>query len=310
MTTDDAPLTSTLLHGFRLRDAERHLGAYGVHVYAEGRGEVEHRFRSDDRVNLYSGSKTFTSLAVGIAADEGLLTLADPVAGFFPEVDRVAAGAEAVTIRDLLHMASGNTFTWFEPGQDQVRDRAAAFLASELVAGPGERFEYSNGCTYMLGRIVEKVSGQDLRDYLVPRIFDPLGIDNPQWLRCPLGYSLGASGLHLRTSEFARVGRLMLQGGAWDGEQLVPADYVAAMHSDVIATARRDVDPESALGYGYQVWLCSPDGAWRADGKYGQFSVVLPEQRAVVTITAHNELAANDLLRAAWEEILPLLSRG
>ena len=66
-------------------------------------------------------------------------------------------------------------------------------------------------------------------------------------------------------------------------------------------------DPESTGGYGYQVWRCTPDGAWRADGKYGQFSVVLPEQRAVVTVTAHNEVVANDILRAVWDTVLPRL---
>lgn len=303
-------LDPTVLHGFRLRTVERGLGTYGVHLFWEGRGSVEHRFRSDDRVNLYSASKTVTALAVGMAQSEGLVELEAPLLTYLGAGAPHADGLEQITVRHLLQMTSGSPFTWFSPGQDHVRDRAAAFLNTPLVAEPGRHFEYSNGSTYMLGRIVEAVSGQDLRDFLVPRLFDPLGVDNPQWLRCPLGHSLGATGLHLRTSELARIGRLLLQGGAWDGAQLVPADFVAAMHTDVVPTDRPDVDPEAAAGYGYQAWRCTTSGAWRADGKYGQFSVVLPQQRAVVTITAHHEGVAADLLRAVWEEILPRLDDG
>ncbi|QDB79246.1 serine hydrolase [Georgenia sp. 311] len=301
MPTSDA----ALLTGIRLRNAERNLGLYGVHLHREGHEPVEHRFRNDDLVNVYSGSKAFTAVAVGMAQAEGLLDLDDPVLGFFPGQEH-ADGVEAMTVRHLLQMTSGNTFTWWGPGQEEQTDLLAGFLRSELVAEPGARFEYSNGCTYVLSRVVHAVSGQDLRDYLLPRLFDPLAIHNPQWMRCPLGFSRGATDLFLRTSEYARLGRLLLQEGRWEGEQLVPASYVHAMHTDVVET-QGFTDTESQAGYGYQVWGCTPEGAWRADGMYGQFSVVLPQQRAVVTTTAHNEAASNDILRAVWDELLPLL---
>lgn len=302
MTDDDH-----LLADYARLDAERALGSYGIHVHREGHAPVEHRFRADDRVNVYSCSKTVTALAVGIARAEGLLDLDDLLVDLVPHDGPLGAGVDGVTLRHLLHMSSGSPVTWFERPADAPRDVAAAFLGTDLVAPPGERFEYSNGSTYLLGRAVAAASGQDLRDYLVPRLFDPLGVVNPQWLRCPLGYSEAAKGLHLTTSELARVGRLLLQDGTWEGSELVPADYVQAMHTDVVDTSTFSTDPESTGGYGYQVWRCTPDGAWRADGKYGQFSVVLPEQRAVVTVTAHNEAVANDILRAVWDTVLPRL---
>lgn len=295
-----------LLTGFRLRNAERNLGVYGIHLHREGREPVEHRFRNDDSVHLYSGSKTFTAVAVGMAQHEGLLDLDDAVVGFFPEYPH-ADGAEAMTVRHLLQMSSGNTFTWWGPGQAEEPDRLGGFLRSELVAEPGTRFEYSNGCSYVLSRIVHAVSGQDLRDYLVPRLFDPLGIRNPQWMRSPQGYSQGGVGLHLRTSEFARLGQLLLQEGRWASDQLVPAAFVEQMHTDVVDNTDFSPDAESSAGYGYHVWRCTLEGVWRADGKYGQFTVILPAHRAVVTITAHHEGAANDILRAVWDEVLPLL---
>ncbi len=295
-----------LLTGFRLRNAERNLGVYGIQVHREGHEPVEHRFRNDDVVHLYSGSKTFTAVAVGMAENEGLLSLEDPVVGFFPELEH-ADGVEQMTVRHLLQMSSGNTFTWWGPGQAEEPDLLAGFLRSELVAEPGTRFEYSNGCSYVLSRIVHAVSGHDLRDYLLPRLFAPLGIRNPQWMRCPLGYSQGGVGLRLRTGEFARLGRLLLQDGRWEAASLVPAGFVERMRDDVVDSSAFSPDPESSAGYGYHVWRCTVDDAWRADGKYGQFSVVLPRRRAVVTITAHHEGTANDILRAVWEELLPLL---
>ncbi|WP_413450053.1 serine hydrolase [Georgenia phoenicis] len=302
MPTTDA----ALLHGFRLRNAERHLGVYGIHLHREGHEPLEHRFRNDDTVHLWSGSKTFTAVAVGMAQAEGLLDLEDRVVDFFPG-EAHADGVETMTVRHLLQMTSGNTFTWWGPGQAEETDLLGGFLRSELVAEPGTRFDYSNGCSYVLGRVVHAVSGQDLRDFLVPRLFDPLGIRNPQWMRCAQGFSQGGVGLHLRTSEYARLGRLLLQEGRWEDAQLLPAGYVERMHTDLVDSSAFNDDPESQAGYGYQVWACTPEGVWRADGKYGQFSVVLPRHGAVVTITAHHEGAANDILRAVWDEILPQL---
>src|SRR5690606_35566056 len=227
------PTDAALLTGFRLRNAEQRLGVHGVHVHREGHPPVEHRFRADDTVEVYSASKTFVAVAVGIARAEGLLGLDDAVVEFFPGAPH-ADGAEAMTVRHLLHMSSGSTATWHTPVRGEEPDLLGAFLTAELVAEPGSRFFYSNACSYVLGRIVHAVSGQDLRDYLVPRLFDPLGIGNPQWLRCPQGHSLGGVGLQLRTSELARLGRLLLQDGRWEGSSLVPADFVAAMHGDVV----------------------------------------------------------------------------
>jgi len=304
-------LTTSLFDQFRLTCLERQLGVYGVHVFQQGNGEIEHRFRADDRVHLWSASKTFTSLAVGMCEAEGRLALADLVLDFFPEWVGVAApGSEAIRVVDLLHMCSGKDFELFEQTDEHVinaTDWAELFFRGRVVTPPGSHFFYANACTYMLGRVVEKVSGQVLRDYLVPRLFDPLDILNPWWNTCPLGHSLGAAGLQLTTRELARMGRLMLQGGEWDGRQLVPAGYVEAMHTDVVPSHRHFDDDECDVGYGYQVWLNTTPGTWRADGMYGQFSIVLPEQGAVVTTTSHDEKGANDIIRAVFADIVPRL---
>lgn len=304
-------MKDTIFESFKAAVKENDLGVYGVHVYKRGKNSVQCRFRDDVRIHLYSGSKAFASMAVGIAEGEGLLKLDDSALGFFPEIRaKAAAGSEQIRVRDILHMRAGYKDSLFgadEPPDEREKDWAELFFARPVDWGAGEKFTYDNGCTYILSRIIEAVSGETLRDYLMPRLFSPLEIFNPQWHTCPRGHSVGAVGLYLTTEEFSRLGILMLQGGRWKDKQLIPAAYLLAAANDTTGTEGFD-DEESSQGYGYQLWRCTIPGAFRADGKYGQFSVVLPSQEAVVTVTAHNERCANDILRAVWTHILPKLT--
>jgi CubicO group peptidase (beta-lactamase class C family) len=173
------------------------------------------------------------------------------------------------------------------------------------VAEPGSAYHYSGGNTYVLGRVVHSVTGADLREFLLPRLFAPLGIRNPQWLRCPLGYSLGAIGLQLRTTEITRIAQLLLHQGSYDGHRLAPAGYIAQMTTDTTATGRAEPDNQA---YGLHAWLCARDGAWRMDGIYGQFGIMLPRHNATVSITAHCRVPTTRILDCAWEHIVPALA--
>lgn len=305
-------LSHFLLDTFRLTVQEKDLGVYGVHVYQEGNGSVEHRFRSDDKVHVYSASKTFTSVAVGICQDEGRLKLTDKALDFFPQCKAVATpGTEDITLRDLLHMMGGKNqkgyFTDVEPKVADETDWAELFFRSPQVWKAGERFFYDSTNTYMLSRVVEAASGQTLREYLKERVFDSFGFHNIQWLTCPGGHSLGGSGLLVTTSELAHIGRLMLQDGVWNDKQIVSAAYINAMHTDMVDPQMHFPDEEQNAGYGYQVWGNTTPGTWRADGLYGQYSIVIPEKRAVVTTTCHNEHVACDIVRAVFNDIVPRL---
>ena len=131
----------------------------------------------------------------------------------------------------------------------------------------------------MLGSVVG-----DVRDWLLPRLFDPLEIDNPQWHRCPLGWIVGGSGLELRTEELARIGRLLRDNGFWKGHQLIPDNWIERMHTPFLGTGR----PLPYERYGLAVWD-GPGRCWRLDGLYGQYVIVDHKRAAVVTITAHEE---------------------
>jgi CubicO group peptidase (beta-lactamase class C family) len=298
-------MIESALERFRQVADERGFGLEALHVDRAGSPPVEMRWRADLRHDVYSVSKTFTSVAIGIAQGEGLLALDDPVLTHLPQFAETAApGVEGMTIRHLLTMTAGNDYAWEAPDADCAGDAAQMFLAAPLVAEPGTRYRYAGTNSYVLGRIVHSCSGQDLRDFLVPRLFGPLGIANPQWHRCPLGFPIGAVGLFLRAREIGRLGRVLLDDGVWGGRQLVPADYVRLMRATRIDTGRADADNRT---YALHAWQCARDGAWRMDGIYGQFAVMLPAQDACISLTAHYEGPTTDILDALWEELVHAL---
>lgn len=257
---------------------------------------------------LYSLSKSFTATAIGLAVAEGRLAVDDPVLKFFPG-DAPAdpsPNLQAMRVRHLLAMNTGHH-------EDTTNDVFGcphdnwprAFLALPVEHAPGSRFVYNTAATYMLSAIITRVTGEPLLDYLRPRLFVPPGIENPTWDADPRGINLGGTGLHIRTEDIARFGQMYLQHGMWQGRQVVPEAWVAEatrVHSD-------NGDPAGGSdwtqGYGYQFWRCRHD-AYRGDGAFGQFCVVLPEQDAVLALTGGvRDMQA--VLDKVWAHLLPAM---
>jgi CubicO group peptidase (beta-lactamase class C family) len=307
MTPAEDPLAGAV-ERFREVVEVRQLALDGLHIWRRDGAELAWRWTPDERRDVYSASKTFTSVAIGLAEHEGLLSLDDPVLGHLPQFAGEAAdGVAAMTLRHLLTMTAGSTYRWLDPDADHPGDPARDFLATPLAAEPGTAYHYRGVNSYVLGRVIHAVSGQDLCEFLIPRLFAPLGIANPQWHRCPLGYPLGAIGLFLRTSELARLGRALLEDGSFEGRQIVPADYVARMRETAVDTGRAEPDNRT---YALHAWQCSRDGAWRMDGIYGQFSIMLPRHAACITVMAHYEGPTTDILDAIWAELVPHVVTG
>lgn len=304
-------MNKSLLDQFRMSVIEQKLGIYGIKVENINGESISHYWRADDTVCLYSASKTFAALAVGLCMEEVQITSKDKILGYFPEYQSIAAeGSEKITIRDLLHMSSGKLEFWF--GEDQKakyeKDWAELFFKVPVTKKPGTYFYYSNACTYMLGRIVERMSGQNVRDFLMKRLFIPLEIFNPQWHTCPQGHTLAATGLYLTLDEFSKLGMLLLNKGVCKGKRIVSEDYLEQMISDTIDSKRIDpTNPNNASGYGYQVWKCAYEGAYRADGKYGQLCIVIPDKETVITVTAHEEKAKHDVVPILFRDIVSQL---
>ncbi len=270
------------------------LGAYGVHVLVDD-DAAQHRWRSDDRENIYSVSKGVCALAIGIAIDEHVLTLDTTIADALPELITGRASAQ-VTVRDLLSMSSGIDFRWFADEPAPWPD-----LAQEMVQRPshgrGTVFQYTDASPYVAMRMLAARVG-DVRDWLMPRLFDPLQIHNPQWQRCPQGFIFGASGLELRTEELARIGRLLRDRGDWRGTQLVSPQWVDRMHSDWLPAG----GDGNYAHYGLGAWQ-GPGQRWRLDGRYGQYVVIDQSNNAVITVTAHEEFRDARLAEIAREAI-------
>jgi len=270
------------------------LGAYGVHVLL-GEEAAQHRWRSDDRVNVYSVSKGVSALAAGIAVDEGVLSPGTRVGDLLPTMD-LGSGVESVTLRHLLTMTSGIDFEWFGSQPVPWPDLAQEMLRRP-TRGPGAVFQYSDASTYVAMRMLGAAVG-DVRDWLLPRLFDPLEIHNPQWHRCPRGWIVGGSGLELRTEELARIGRVLRDRGQWRGRRIVSDAWISAMHSHWVTTGAND----EWSRYGIATWDGPGDG-WRLDGLYGQYVYIPTSGDAAVTITAHEETRDHRLVQIAAEAL-------
>ena len=210
-------------------------------------------FRVSDSHTVFSISKTFTSLAVGIAIDENRLRLTDRVMTFFhdkmPDVisDRMAA----MTVRDLLTMTTGveSDNSLRESSTDWIKD----WLAKPVDHDQGTRLQYDSMCTFMLAAIVQRVTGRTLLDYLNEKLFKPMEITKAEWEMSPDSINTGGWGLRVPAEALAKLGVLILNKGNWQGQQLVSADYVEQACSSIIDIDETN-DSVSYHGYGYQLW--------------------------------------------------------
>ena len=261
---------------------------------------------------LYSMSKSFTSTAVGLAVAEGRLTVDDKVVSFFPEAlpAEVSENLAALRVRDLLSMSVGNEQ---EPTQAMVQQEnwAKTFLAAPVTHPPGSTFMYNSGATYMCSAIVQKLTGQRIVDYLKPRLFAPLGVADMTWETCPRGINVGGWGLSVPTEALAKFGQLYLRQGVWQGRQLLPVPWVTEattfkIQQPLPTKPGRPNDRNDWLqGYCYQFWR-STHHAYRGDGAFGQYTIILPDQDAVIAITSESKDMQGEL-DLVWEHLLPAM---
>jgi hypothetical protein len=165
----------------------------------------------------------------------------------------------------------------------------------------------------MLSAIVQKVTGEKIIDYLTPRLFTPLGIEGMDWEQDLRGINTGGWGLRLRTEDMAKFGQLFLQKGMWNGKQLLPAEWITEA-----STAKIDQAPDMpqskkdssdwTQGYCYQMWRCRHN-AFRADGAFGQFIIIMPDQDAVIAINAEVP-SMQDEINLVWNYLLPAMQNG
>ncbi len=284
----------------------------GKVVFEEWFGE----YAANKTHTLYSVSKTFTATAIGFAVQEGLLSVSDKVISFFPDKlpNEISAHLQALEICHLLTMTVGHDV---DPTgvlrEAEGLDWVEAFLSFPVEHKPGTTFVYNSLATYMLSAILTKVTGERILDYLQPRLFRPLGIVGATWDESPQGIQIGGWGLNIKTEDMAKLGQFYLQKGKWNGTQLLSESWIeeatsAQVPSLPAGVKKKDLrvkakDSDWLQGYGYQLWR-SRHNSYRADGRNGQFILVLPEKNAVIVTTANipNMQAELNLI---WEHLLP-----
>lgn len=305
-----ASAISSLLDHLEEQDIECHslMVVHRGRIIAEGWWAP---YSADRPHLLYSLTKSFTSFAVGIAVHDGLLRLQDRIADVLPDhvPDDASEQARALTVHHLLTMTAGHAEdtlgdAWALEPTDLVR----GFLRMPLTAAPGSQHTYDNSSSFVLARMVERVTGKPLPTLLDERLFTPLGITDVEWDRVGDGAVYGFHGLHLTTESVAAFGELMLRGGTWQGTPILSQDWMSE-------ATRKQVDSrhyspgapgvDFHAGYGYQIW--SSTYGFHGNGAFGQQCVVVPDRELVVVLTAaHSEVRhAQDVLDAVRRFVLP-----
>lgn len=299
-----------------LQDLLQEVKAKNLHILnmnIRQNGEIiaKYDFKEEEPILLWSVSKTFTSMAVGIAISEGYLKLDDYVTDYVSNVDNlhISEGHKKITVHDLLCMGTGQgscpveKFDWQTDKQVNI---CKLFFEEPVITEPGSQFTYNNSATYMLSKIIQTVTGVSLLDYADEKIFQPLGISKPQWDTCPLGITLGFSGLYLTASELSKFGQLLLDRGVWEGNQIIPLDYIEKATSVQIQTDDFNkffATADHRQGYGYQVWMNSYANSYRMDGLFGQYVVILPDKNAVVTYVSNEPENMTGVMELTWNTL-------
>lgn len=287
-------------------DAER-IGMHGFLLVRHNRIAAEGYWApwsANRKHRMYSVSKSFVALAVGMMIDEGKLTLADRVADYFP--DKVPATLHpwlaASTVRDLLMMATAHSSTSY--GRDDP-DWVWTFFNKHPSHPPGTIFAYDTAATVTLTATVERLAGMPFLEYMRPRFLDRIGFSADAWcVRTPEGGSWGGSGVICTLRDMAKVALACLNGGLWGAERVLPEAYVRA------ATAKQiDNSIGGNCGYGYQIW-CERENGFSFRGMGSQYAIGLPDKEFLFACIADTQgaPAGSPIPDVMWEEIYPHLA--
>ena len=270
----------------------REINLHSVLITENGKTLYEHYrapFTAEMPHRMYSVTKSFVAMAIGCLIDEGKLKLTDRIVSFFPDKlpEKLPREMAEQTVRNMLMM---NTClagcNWFKPG---VTDRTAFYFSQKPVRPAGTLFDYDSTGSYILGCLVERLSGMKLLDYMKLRFLDEIGgFENAEILATPDGTPWGDSALICTTRALERFARLLMNQGAWNGKQLISRAYVEEATSFQSETGVNGTKSYNTYGYGYQIWM-TREGGFSFHGMGGQHAIVLPEKGLIFTCTGDNQ---------------------
>lgn len=274
-------------------------------VFAEGYYKP---FKQDELHRMYSVSKTFVSTAIGLLAEEGKIKLSDKITVYFRDKcpPKIPPYLADTTIRDLLIMATpystGTTYKNTDP------DWCSTFFKSTPDHPAGTIFNYDTSGTYILNVLIERVTGMPFLEYLKNKALRKIGFSENAWcIKAPEGNSWGGSGVMCSTRDLARLALLYINGGRFDGEQLLPEQYLKEAISRQIDNAPSGHKTYiSGNGYGYQIWM-THDGSYSFVGMGGQLAVIIPEKDFIMVCTGDvqgNPTTYEGIYEALWNKII------
>jgi len=292
---------------------EMHVDIHSVLIIKDGyivaEQDYSEKYSADSLHPIYSCTKSITSSLFGIAIQEGLLQGLDcEMLDFFPEIEvqNLTEQKERITLKHLLTMSTG--LEWYEMEYPYSDDRntfrqwidqgggVQFVLDRPMVADPGEMYSYNTGTSHVLSAVLQEVTGTRTDLYAREHLFTPLGIDDYYWQADSSGVSYGGSSMCLTPRDMAKFGYLYLQGGMWDGERIIPEDWVEESHQQHMK--RKYI---KNYYYGYQWWV-SNENTFSAVGYGGQWITVMPDHNMVVVFT--NQFEEGDYLQWSTPERL------
>jgi CubicO group peptidase (beta-lactamase class C family) len=314
-TPENLGIPSEAILGFIEHLERRRLCMHSVMILRHDRIAMEAHcppFTGDSPHRMFSSTKTFVSMAVGLLIDEGRISLQSKMADFFPEyLPGKAPGYTAeMSVRDLLLMATPYEHTTYTVNDSNW---ARTFFTTRPSHRGGAVFNYDTSGTVALNALVEKLSGQSLFDYLRPRLLEPLGFSPDVWcVERPEGGAWGGSGLICSARELARFGLFLLHQGNWQGRQLISASYMAEATSPLIDNRVSTSAPELQFGYGYQIWR-TRYGGYGTFGMGSQLAICVPEKDTLLVTTADTQSVQSghdSILDAFWTDVYPRIAEG
>jgi CubicO group peptidase (beta-lactamase class C family) len=297
--------SETIAHFFQMIE-EKGFEVHGLMMLRHGKVIAEHwwaPYAPQYQHAMYSATKTITAVAIGFAVQEGLLNVDDKVVSFFPDLlpDTISPQLAELSVRHLLTMSVGHASTFYAgSGERQVR----SFLAAPFSHEPGTVWAYDITASHMLSRIITKVSGVTILDFLKTRLFDPLGIEDVVWEMDNDGCNMGNGGSHMKTSDLAKMGLFLLNKGKWNGKQLLNPEWIeeaSSIHiyqnNELTPEEIRNATDDAAVGYGYQIWR-GRHNSFRAIGAMNQLIMVIPDYDFVLVCHSgfRDETGLNNLI--------------
>lgn len=256
--------------------------------------EYAYPYCADMPHTLFSVTKSVVSTAAGFAIDEGLFSLDDKIIDLFPEYEHCKSDEwQNLTVRSVLTMQSNKKFSFL---QDMTGNYVEMFMKAPFRKNKG--FLYSNNDAHIVAALIQKFSGENLADYLTPRLFEPLGIEKPFWETNSIGECIGGTGCYLKLYDLAKICRCYADGGKYKGEQIIPEFWTRE-------ATKIQVSFSENAGYGYLFWI--KNGVFSMTGMFGQIISYFPQYDTVVATMnccineGANERALENVLTKAFE---------